>query len=241
MSGASSRKRRADTLDSPAVLANMPLLPLLTILILQSRSSSKHQRSNGPNKPKSKDALELLEKPIYVKELDEYHSLLPRDIKSLYTDLQRTRRIEGVIPSEVRAQVPEMVGAAEARPFCFREEPTPGAEALHAVLCDIKLSRPRTPSRHIPSQAPAKEDAQPKAEPQTSVNVRMVPTMSAVIWDEYISAKALKTARFWDAGAANSETGFHSSSRNSNSQLRGHPLSEDPGTEQGFSGMDLYN
>ncbi|KAF2970091.1 hypothetical protein GQX73_g3418 [Xylaria multiplex] len=108
-----------------------------------------------------------------------------------------------------------------------RVQPTP------TVTSELYSST--TPSRHIPSQALAKEDAQPKAQSQTLVNVRMVPAMSAMIWGEYISATASKTVTFWEASAlptASSETG---------SQVQGRPVLEDPGTKQYFSGTDLYN
>ncbi|KAI1144974.1 hypothetical protein F4825DRAFT_281138 [Nemania diffusa] len=193
------------------------------------------------------------DKPIHMKNLTDYHSLLPKDIEALYYDLERTGHMEGVVPCEVRDQVLDMVGPGEARSFCFREEPTPGAEALHATLCEIRYEAraaendeyhetgwnhlvhlpllklvfsSRTPLYDIPSQARAKEDAQPNAQPETqpqpqsSVNVRVVPAMSATICGEYISAMASKTA------AASGETGVTSL--------------EDLETEQGVSGMDLY-
>ncbi|KAI0876452.1 hypothetical protein GGS24DRAFT_227360 [Hypoxylon argillaceum] len=255
MSGASSRKRGADKLDSPA--SYPPPLPP-NVPIRQPRSPNKRQRSNSPTKPKPKAALHLLEKPIHVKNLRDNRYLLPKDVESLYYDLERTGHMEGVIPCEVRTSVLDMVGPGEARSFCFRENPTPGAEALHATLCEIRweASAAEKDEYHetgwnhlvhspllklvfssrtlsdIASQVRAKDDAQPnaqpetQAQPQTSANVRVVPAMSATIYGEYISAMAEKTAAAWDASAVVAS-----------SSEAGFTSLEDL---EGVSGTDLY-
>ncbi|KAI0429082.1 hypothetical protein F5Y09DRAFT_269509 [Xylaria sp. FL1042] len=259
MSDTSLKKRRLDEIDSTKPQTNVP--------IRRPRSPTK-QRSNSPNNVKSKDALELLEKPVYVRGLDNF-SLLPEDVGTLYSDLQRARHREEIIPYEVRSDVLARVGAAAARAHYFRTEPTAGAEALHAALCDIQLEaqvaqqheyhemgwnhlvhspllRLVFASKAVSCRTPSHQSTDKTAEgtqpriQQRSVNVRVVPAMSVTIWGEYIPTKAAKKALDTSVlVAGSSDTGF--SSRTSDSQSQACSVSEDAGTEQGLSGTDLYN
>lgn len=64
---------------------------------------------------------------------------LPKDIKSLYSRIQKARHKKEVIPHEVRHQVTDLVGENETRPYYFRVEATTGAKAIHSTLYDIIL------------------------------------------------------------------------------------------------------
>ncbi|KAI1753425.1 hypothetical protein F4782DRAFT_74937 [Xylaria castorea] len=137
MSATSSKCKRCTKAASDMV--ESPIKLQTNLSLGRPRSPSRRPRSTSPTKPKSKDALELLERPIFVKELEGSVVYLPKDVQVLYSQLQKARHKEEVIPCEVRDQVVGMVGEAEARPYCFRREPTAGADALLSALCSIKM------------------------------------------------------------------------------------------------------
>ncbi|KAI0799091.1 hypothetical protein GGR55DRAFT_670834, partial [Xylaria sp. FL0064] len=187
MSEASSKKRRASNLDLTVVVNSLPLSPAQP-----AQPPSKRRRQNSPTKTNPKDILKLFEKPVYVKSIPMKDALFPKDIKSLFKKLQQTKFKQKVIPHEVRDKVVNMVGDVTPS-FCFREEATPDANAIHTALCDIILEAQlaeednyqetgwnhlvHTPllklvysSRFsglpIPQQDNSKENPQPEAEPK---------------------------------------------------------------------------
>ncbi|KAI0467057.1 hypothetical protein F4859DRAFT_518487 [Xylaria cf. heliscus] len=262
MSNASTgQKRGANELDSPIDSRKPVLKPNVQLRPLHS--PRKSQRPPSPTKPKSKDALLLLEKPVIQKGEASFENL-PQDVKGLFSNLWTARQKLYIIPHEVEKKI----NKAETLPCYFRTTPTPGAENLHSSLCAIQAEA-RAASLHeyheagwnhlvhtpllklvypsikesgpIPAQAQATEqaaeeatEAAEQAQPKIQANARLVPTMTATIWGEYISTPVLDIS---PPRVANSETGL--SSRTSVSQ-RAYSASEYATTEQAFSATDLY-
>ncbi|GAP90212.1 putative methyltransferase type 11 [Rosellinia necatrix] len=212
-STASSKRKRGAKSTSDAL--ESPIKPQ-TNVPLGRPSSPRRPRSTSPTKPKSKDTLELLEMPIFVKELDSNADDLPEDVQDLYKQLENARHKENVIPREVRGQVVDMVGEAEARPYCFRSEPTAGAEALLRALCSIRMEARAAqqdechetgwnhlvhspilklvyPSTRLqPTALSTSESASTSSTPlpQRQADARVVPAMSSTIWSEYVPTTA---------------------------------------------------
>lgn len=65
--------------------------------------------------------------------------MLPQDVKSLYSRIQKARHKEEIIPSEVRDRVVNLIGEDEARQYYFRKESTAGADAVYDTLYEITL------------------------------------------------------------------------------------------------------
>ncbi|CAJ2508327.1 Uu.00g133530.m01.CDS01 [Anthostomella pinea] len=217
----SSRKRGASEMDEvPDSTTPKSNRPLATVS-MRPVAPKKRTRSASPTKPKCRGNLEMFEKPVYVKELESNFKLLPQDVKSLYSGLQKVRHKEDVIPHEVRDQVMALVGEDEARPYYFRNRPTPGAQALHDALCDIKLEAKAaaedeyhetgwnhsvhtpvlrtvfksTKQSHLDPQQeeqPPEATVTPTPAPPDVASSRFVSAMSATIWSEYMPTKSSK-------------------------------------------------
>ncbi|KAI3326525.1 hypothetical protein HD806DRAFT_520368 [Xylariaceae sp. AK1471] len=229
MSAASSKRERGAKATSDALESPIKLQP--NVPLGRTRSPPRRPRSTSPTKPKSKDALELLERPIFIKELDGNAGQLPEDVQDLYKQLQKARHKEDVIPREVRDQVVGMVGEAEARSYCFRSEPTTRAEALLSTLCSInmearaaqqdechetgwnhlvhspilKLVYPSTRLQPTPLSTLQSASSSSTSPPQRSVDARVVPAMSSTIWGEYVPTMASRPPTTFDSTQSQSQ------------------------------------
>ncbi|KAI1424477.1 hypothetical protein F5Y12DRAFT_751993 [Xylaria sp. FL1777] len=262
------QKRRAGEIHPPVDSPKPRTLIQPNVSLRQPRSPLKGKKRASPTKPKLKNPLEMLEKPIYKK--GEANLIdLPEDVKGLFSKLWAIHEKEGVVPYEVK----EMVDQAEARPYHFRTAPTTGAKELHSALCNIHAEarsatlngyhetawnhlvhtpllklvyssitpiRPILPQAQATGQATGQAtEAAEEAQPKVQANVRVVPAMSATIWGEYISTTVSWAKSVSAPTEPSTETGL--SSRTSVSQSQAYSASEDAMTEHAFSATDLYS
>ncbi|KAI8945165.1 hypothetical protein F4801DRAFT_569395 [Xylaria longipes] len=212
------RKRGPDNLT----LANdaTTLKPRLKVPIRRLKSPTKRSRPNSPTK-KSRGGLEMFEKPVFVRQLEASADCLPDDLRSLYSALEKALDKEEIIPHEVRDQVRALLGDRAGRSSYYREEPTPGAEALHAALCEIHAEAkaaaedeyhetawnhavhtpllrqvfasrkpgPQFAQRLRQQPEPPQHPTEEAQQPGPDANARMVTTMSATIWNDYLPNK----------------------------------------------------
>ncbi|KAI0470507.1 hypothetical protein GGR56DRAFT_147953 [Xylariaceae sp. FL0804] len=204
----SSRKRSAAEMEDATITPK----PLRSQMQVRPRlpSPKKRGRSNSPTK--SRGSLEMFEVPVHVEELGGNVHLLPADVKTLYSELQKARHNEEVVPKEVRAQVTALVGEDEVRPYYFGTASRPGAESLHAALCDITLEAKaaanmeyhetgwnhtvHTPMLRTVFSSRTQNSTAKEGETEEGgrlAHSRFVAAMSATIWNEYLPTKPLKT------------------------------------------------
>ncbi|RWA12467.1 hypothetical protein EKO27_g2644 [Xylaria grammica] len=92
----------------------------------------------APSPSLSPTELQMLDKPIYVKDLEKDAAQLPEDAKALYSSLLPASSREEIIPHEVRDEVTGLIGA-QARPYYFRQAATAGAGATHDALFEVLM------------------------------------------------------------------------------------------------------
>ncbi|KAI1271419.1 hypothetical protein F5Y07DRAFT_344238 [Xylaria sp. FL0933] len=113
-----------------------PILPL-----------PKRRKSASPNKTRS--MLESLQKPFNLQGLPIHARVLqqlPRDVKSLYTEIRRATKEQGILPFELQKQMIEQHGVAEEYAF-KKPDATMSAEAkaeagarattIYGTLCKV--------------------------------------------------------------------------------------------------------
>ncbi|KAI1839535.1 hypothetical protein JX266_014253 [Neoarthrinium moseri] len=137
-------------------------------------------------------------------------AFLPDDVKVLHSRLQKTRRQELVLPHEVIESMHALAGD-EVCDHHFRKDETAGAQATHAVLCQITNEAEQAVEleyheaawnnaihSHLPravfastiQQHPPQPAGPPTPRPYQLTSARVAYAMSATIWGRYIPIKS---------------------------------------------------